>query len=399
MTTETRLLIKNARLDHANGAAHDILIVGSTVAEIATAIDAPPGVSVENVQGALILPGLVDAHCHLDKTLLGQPWHSHVTGFSVADRVRIDHQLRRGLGMPSVKNSSALVEQMVSLGTTAVRTHTEIDSEVGLAGVEVIAEIAETYADVISIEQVAFPQSGILGEPGVDSLLHEAISLGARVVGGIDPAGAERDPVEHLNRVFGLAVATGVAIDIHLHDPGELGAWELDLICERARVEGLAGRVNISHAIALGQVSDRRQAQLIEMLSSSGVSVTTCIAHNDPPPPVKTLTDAGVLLTAGNDSIRNTWSPFGTGDMLERAWLLAVRTGLRSDSELGLALEIASINGQKLVGAAPSPTIGVGTIADFFAVDAMNVGDAIARRPPRIIVVKSGKVVSREPAV
>src|SRR5690606_11935474 len=105
--------------------------------------------------GRLALPGFVDAHCHLDKTLVGQPWHSHRAGGSVADRVRIDRELRRGLGMPSVENTTALVEQIIANGTTSVRSHTEIDSEVGLAGVEVISEVAERFRDDITIQQVA----------------------------------------------------------------------------------------------------------------------------------------------------------------------------------------------------------------------------------------------------
>jgi len=397
MPTEARLLIKDVRLARASESARDILIEGSRIVEIAPAIEQLPGDQVENLNGALILPGLVDAHCHLDKTLMGQPWHSHVPGSSVAERVRIDHELRGGLGMPSVENTSALVKQIVGLGTTAVRTHTEIDSEVGLKGVEVIAEVTERFAESLSIEQVAFPQSGILSEPGIESLLEEAVSLGARAIGGIDPAGAERDPVEHLNRVFGLAVKTGAAVDIHLHDPGELGAWEIDLICERTRVEGLSGKVNISHALALGQVNESRQRQLIDMLAMSGVSMTTCILHNDAPPPVRALGEAGVLLTAGNDSIRNTWSPFGTGDMLERAWLLAVRVVMRTDEELEQALNIASFNGHRLLNPDAKLPLEVGSTADFFAVNALNIGDAIARRPPRTLVVKHGKVVAQQP--
>lgn len=395
--SDSRMLVKGVRLAGGDGAARDVLIEGTRITHIEETIEAQPGDEVVSGDGALALPGFADAHCHLDKTLVGRPWHSHVPGAGVPDRVRIDHELRRGLGMPSVENSSALVRQIIDNGTTAVRTHTEIDSEVKLAGVEVINEVAAKFADQLTIQQVAFPQSGILREPGVDALLAEAVDMGARVIGGIDPAGAERDPVEHLDRVFGLAVRTGAAIDIHLHDRGDLGAWELDLICERTRVEGLEGKVNISHAIALGDVDERRQEQLISLMGSSGVSMTTCIAHNDPPPPVKKLVAGGVLLSAGNDSIRNTWSPFGTGDMLERAWLLAVRTGLRTDTDLALALDIASRHGHRLIDPESNVGLEVGATADLVLVSAENASDAIARRPHRMAVIRHGKVTARHP--
>lgn len=395
MTQNGRLILKDVRLPGNDRHNHDLLIEHERISRIEPHIEAAPGDRVEQAHGLLALPGLVDAHCHLDKTLIGRPWHSHVPGNSVADRVRIDHELRLGLGMPSVENSSALVEQMIAHGTTAVRSHTEIDSEVGLAGVEVVKSVADRYRKSISIEQVAFPQSGILRNPAVEALLAGAIELGVRVIGGIDPAGVDRDPVEHLNRVFSLAVKTGCSVDIHLHDPGELGAWELELICERTRVEGLADRVNVSHGIALGQVDAARQVRLADSMASAGVSLTTCIAHNDPPPPVALLVDAGVLVSAGNDSIRNTWSPFGTGDMLERAWLLAIRCGLRTDEQLRLALDIASRNGSQLVGGDRSSALETGSFADLYLVDAVNVGDALARRPPRQLVMHRGTVSAR----
>lgn len=397
MLPHHRTLLKDVRLPSLDGVARDLLIIDSTIAEIGVGIEAQPGDRVEFGGGALVLPGLVDAHCHIDKTLVGRPWHSHVSGKSVADRVRVDHELRRSLGMPSVENTTALVQQIIANGTTAVRTHTEIDSEVGLAGVHAVLTVAQNFERHLTIEQVAFPQSGVLHEPGVEELLTEAAALGARVIGGIDPAGADGDPVEHLNRVFRLATATGCGIDIHLHDPGELGAWELQLICERTRVEGLSGRVNISHALALGQVSDVRQGELVDSLASSGVSITTCIAHNDVPPPVRRLVEAGVLLSAGNDSIRNTWSPLGTGDMLERAWLLALRCGLRTDEDLQLALDIVSNNGHRLLDGSRPLGLEVGADADLFLVDAMNIGDAIARRPPRSLVMHRGVIATPGP--
>ena len=53
---------------------------------------------------------------------------------------------------------------------------------------------------------MAFPQYGILDEPG-----HRRPAGGRRwregveVIGGIDPAGIDGDPVRHLDVVFGLA--------------------------------------------------------------------------------------------------------------------------------------------------------------------------------------------------
>ena len=66
------LLLRDVR--PMGGAAADVLIRAGRIAEIATGHPRPPGTPVEDGQGALLMPGLVEAHTHVDKNLLGLPW-------------------------------------------------------------------------------------------------------------------------------------------------------------------------------------------------------------------------------------------------------------------------------------------------------------------------------------
>lgn len=75
----------------------------------------------------LVIPGLVEAHCHLDKTLFGGPWVPHSAGDALADRISNDLRRRSELGIPDVDRMVALLERMVTSGTSYVRTHTDID--------------------------------------------------------------------------------------------------------------------------------------------------------------------------------------------------------------------------------------------------------------------------------
>ena len=119
---------------------------------------------------------------------------------------------------------------------------------------EAVWAAQERLGGRVTIEQVAFPQYGVLADPGTAELLDEALRNGVEVIGGIDPAGANHDPVRHLDIVFALAERHGAGIDIHLHDGGSLGTWQLELIIERARTRrrtrgsarpiGLARRVD-----------------------------------------------------------------------------------------------------------------------------------------------------------
>ena len=109
------------------------------------------------------------------------------------------------LAIPNVDRIVALLEAMVASGTSYVRSHTDIDPEVGLRGVEAVRAAVDRLDGRISVEQVAFPQHGILTNPGTAELLADALEAGVETVGGIDPAGMDRDPVRHLDVVFDLA--------------------------------------------------------------------------------------------------------------------------------------------------------------------------------------------------
>src|SRR5262249_6952899 len=76
----------------------DILIRAGKFAEIGTDLPAPPGADIVDLGGQLVLPGLVDAHCHLDKTLYGGPWVPHLARDSLADRIRTERANRLDLG-------------------------------------------------------------------------------------------------------------------------------------------------------------------------------------------------------------------------------------------------------------------------------------------------------------
>jgi cytosine deaminase len=95
---------------------------------------------------------------------------------------------------------------------------------------------------------------------------------------------------------------------------------------------------------------------------------------------VKPLRARGVTIYGGNDNIRDLWSPYGNGDMLERAWMIAQKQGFRSDEDLALAYDVCSIEGARVLGL-PAHGIAVGAPASFVALPAESLAEAIAERP------------------
>lgn len=392
-TTMPGLLLRGAQ-PWGYDAPADILVRDGVIGRIEPDLDAPDA-EVIDIAGRLVLPGLIDAHCHLDKTLYGGPWVPHSAGEALSDRIANERRRRDELGLPNADYATALLERMVAAGTSHVRSHTDVDASVGLVGIQAVRDAAKRLDGRITVEQVAFPQSGLLTNPGTAELLEEALKRGVETIGGIDPAGVDRDPVRHLDVVFGLAGRYGAGIDIHLHDGGSLGAWELELIVERTTATGLAGRVAVSHAYALSQVDEASQDRLAERLAEAGVTLVTAAVYSFPVPPIKKLRAAGANVACGHDGIRDLWGPYGSGDMLERAMHVAYRSTFRRDEDIELALDAATYGGARALGL-ESYGLTVGAPADLVVVAARTAAEAVVARPVRDLVLKGGRVVARD---
>jgi cytosine/adenosine deaminase-related metal-dependent hydrolase len=363
---------------------------------------APPGTlhGAERValDGALVLPGLVDGHIHLDKTFLGLPWRSHRPDATVTGRIAEEKAERRAIAEPLAERARRLVGHVAARGTTALRSHVDVDPEIGLSSLEALLALRQQVAGLVTIQICVFPQSGVLRAPGTAELMEAAIRAGADVVGGLDPAGIDEDIEGQLAIVFGIAERHGAPIDIHLHDPGELGAFELRRIAARTRAAGMQGRVAVSHAFALGVVADGTLARTAADLAEAGVAIMTNGPGPEQIPPIKRLVAEGVAVFVGSDNIRDAWSPYGNGDMLERARLVGYRSALLTDDELRLALALVTAAPARVMGLA-EPRVAEGAPADLVAVTAPHVPEAVAGAPPRRLVVKAGRVIAREGAL
>jgi cytosine/adenosine deaminase-related metal-dependent hydrolase len=279
------------------------------------------------------------------------------------------------------------------MGTSFIRSHVDVDTEVEVAGIEGVMATRERLKDLVDIEIVAFPQSGLLIRPGTLDLMDRAMALGAEVVGGLDPCAIDRDPKGHLDAIFGLAQKYGRPVDIHLHERGEMGAFSMELIIERTRALGMQGKVVISHAFCLGMPDADYARQLIDDLARERIALATTAPAASPVPAVLPCIKAGVVVAGGSDGVRDSWSPYGMGDMLERAMLIGLRNNLRRDEEVEIALDICTYGGARMAGLTEYG-LAVDCAADLVILPGETVVEAVVARPADRTVIKRGKIVS-----
>jgi cytosine deaminase len=380
------VILRNATLP--DGARHDIELKDGRVAALLPPSNAEPGI--------LVLPPLIDGHIHLDKTLLGLPWvPNQAAGNRVADRIEAERKVRAARTVPEAETGANLVRQVVASGTLHMRSHVDIDNELGLRNLHEILKVRERFRDLVTIQIVAFPQSGILRSPGTAELLDAAIAEGADLLGGLDPVGIDGDLDGHLDAIFAIAERRGVGVDIHLHDSGESGIAQLTAIAHRTEAAGLNGRVAVSHAFALGSVPTDLAERTADLLAEAGVAIMSHGPGGATMPPLKLLHDHGVEVFGGSDNIRDAWSPFGNGDMLERAMMIGYRANFRHDEELALAFDMVTAAAARVLGIMPYG-IAVGGPADFVVVEAGSLAEAVAARPRRKLVIKAGRIVAKD---
>ena len=379
----------------AAGGPVDVLVRGGVIERVAPGVVPPPGASVVDGRNGILLPGLVDAHMHLDKTFWGLPWRAHEAGPTTRERIENERRLRRELALPADEQAEGLARQAMSRGTLHIRSHVDVDTEVGLRNFEGVMTARSRLRDLVSIQVVAFPQSGVVTRPGTAELLEQAVKDGAELIGGVDPTGIDGDAAGQLDVVFGIAGRHGAGVDIHLHDGGAEGAAQIRMIAERTRALGLGGKVAVSHAFCLGMVDERLLEGLVALLREQRIAIMTTAPGDRPTPPVRRLREAGVTVGAGSDGVRDAWTPLGNADMLERAMLVAYRNGFRADPLLHDALDIATRGNAGVLGLA-GYGLEVGCRADLVVVPGETLGEIVAIRPPRALVISGGRVVARD---
>lgn len=373
---------------------HHIKIENGKIAAIILAKESITDQSPQyDVQGHLMIPSFKEMHIHIDKTYYGGPWKASMPAINgVRTRIEEEQILLPKLLPTAKERAEKMLDLLLSHGSTHVRTHCNVDPVIGLKNLEVTLQALEGYKDKLTYEIVAFPQHGLLRSNSVQ-LIRDAMKNGANLVGGVDPATIDENIEKSLNTIMDIAVESNSDIDIHLHDPDHLCLFTMQRLASMTEDAGWQGRVTVSHANGLADLSVQEATGIAERLSDLGISITSTVPIFRTIP-IPLLHEKGVNVQLGNDSITDHWSPFGIGDNLEKAGFLAER--FRMIEERSLARSLQYITG----GLTPLNEDGVktwpnvGDEANIVLVDASCSAEAVARRSKRAAVLFRGNVVS-----
>jgi cytosine/creatinine deaminase len=382
----------------------DIRIGGDgRIAEIGPSL--PEGdAEILAVDGQLVLPGLVDMHQHLDKSqtraLLDNP-SGTLMGAAAAYRALAPSITKQQM----IARARQTVEACSAHGTVAIRSHTNIDPQTGVRGIEAMVELRAQCAAFMRIQIVGHVTSGATSMlPESDAWLRQAIDLGIDAIGGVPAFSSE--PTALLKLLFDSAERSGLPLDMHIDEHLDSGRAMFGEIARMTRAYGMAGRVVAGHSSALSAMAPDEAQRTVDELGEAGVGIVTLPAANlflqgreaDRLPPrgltrVKELLAAGIPVAAASDNIQDPFVPTGSGDLLEIArWtLLAGHLGM---SDLRQVFEMVSTVPAQMMGLGADWGIRPGARADLLIARAETIDDLVAAGALQRTVMVEGRVVS-----
>lgn len=362
-----------------------------------------------DANGRLVTPTLTEPHTHLDAALTAGTPRWNETG-TLAEGWQIWEELREETTKEDIKDRAAqTIRWFVANGVTRVRTHVDTTYP-ELTGVTALVELKEELADIVDLQLVAFPMSGLFSAAGDqnEDLLKESLEMGVDVVGGIPHNEPTReDGVKEVETVVDIAKQYGRPLDLHIDETDDPQSRFTGVLASKARKLGVGDRTTASHATAMHSYSNSYANKLISLISDSGMSVVTNPPVNavlqgryDDYPRrrghtrVDELREADVAVGIGQDDVMDGWFHYGDGDPLTATFILLHFAHMHGRDAVPELWEMtteanAEIFGEKDYG------LHEGAEGSLVVYDSTTPFDTLRVRPARTLVLKEGEPVAR----
>ena len=399
-------ILRNARIaDGPDAPLVDIGIEKGRIAAIQAGLTAEA--QVVELGGALVTPGFVETHIHLDKSCILDRLSSQRGGLNEA--IGEVARLKQGFTAEDVyERAKRTLEKCVVNGTAHIRTHLEVDPVIGLRSLEGILPLVEEFKWAIDIEICIFPQEGLLNNPGTDELIVEGLRRGGSVVGAAPYT--DSDPKGQIDRVFYIAREFDIDIDMHLDFGPDADSLDLDYVCDLTERYGYGGRVAIGHVTKLSALSPGQLEEKGRRLASAGVAAIVLPAtdlylmgrHQEHSvmrgvAPVHKLLQEGVNCSLSTNNVLNPFTPFGDCSLVRMANLYANICQVGDQSGLADCYDMVTTRPARLMRL-PDYGVEEGQAADLVVLECESRAAAVSEVVSPIMGFKAGRRTFSRPS-
>lgn len=357
------------------------------------------------VESRVLSSGFVDLHMHLDKALTVEFRPNRSGTLDEARQIFLEYKAAATVETIAAR-ARKLARMALGHGTTALRTHADVDRTWGLRSVEALIGVREAFRGVLDIQVVAFPTGymDVLDDEGLTAV-RRALEMGADLVGGLPTL--SKDPVRHCDRLLSLAREYDRDVDMHVDESGNPTDLAILEVCHATRKHRHEGRVSVGHLCSLEAVEPGKANEIIAQIADAGITVislpscnlylqgrddTTCIRRGVTR--VRAMLDRGINVCYASDNIRDAFNPFGNADMLEVGLIMAHAAHMGDRAGLRHVAAMGTLNPGRTFYRGRPHGLTVGAPADLVVLDETDPDQVIVTQPDRLKVYKAGRLVA-----
>src|SRR5258708_37456578 len=399
-------IIRQARLRGRDG-TWDIGISADRITAVAERLPDEAAREVD-AAGNLVLPTYVNGHIHLDKCFLQETMRPNKDyTFGECLELTWEHKARYTTE-DILERAGRAIQEGIMNGTSIYRAFADVDSVGRLRGLEGLLALREQWRNTVRIEVVAFPQEGIIRDPGTSELMEEAMRLGADIVGGLPWFEMlDGEARSHIDFCFELDKRYDKDIHMLVDDTDNPLSRSLEYLAVKTIREGYLGRVSASHCGALAAYNEVHAHKVMDLLKQANVSISShphlslvVQGRYDQEPirrgitRVRQLWQHGVNVFSSQDDVADPFYPFGRNDQQEVVAYLCHTAHMTAPSEIDAAFDFVTSNAARALrlqdyGLEPACK------ANLNILTAPTFREVLRRQQPPGWVIRDGKVLAR----
>lgn len=306
-----------------------------------------------NLNGKIILPGLIDMHMHLDKAF----------SLYAADNVSgtLEEAIRSYSGAVSQFSREEISNRMyqaarmaLSYGTTSIRSHLDFHinsgKEVAFRTIEAALETKEKLKGKMDIQFfIMTPQQQ--EHAWLEDAITEAIRMGIDGIGGAPHLAP--NPELGIANIFRWAQKLDIPIDLHTDESDDPLRRTVLTIADYTERYQYQGKVTVDHLCSLSAMTQADAEHAIQRMVTAQLSAVTLPAVNlylqgrtdqgivrRGATRIRELLEANIPLGLASDNIQDAFHPLGRGDLIQIASLTSSVAHMGGQQEMLQLIEM-----------------------------------------------------------
>jgi cytosine deaminase len=358
-----------------------------------------------DLAGGIVLPGLVDAHTHLDK---GHVWpraaNPNGSFMGALETVTADREANW-----TARDVAARMEFGLACahahGTTTIRTHLDSIGKQTAISWQVFSGMRERWRGRIDLQAACLFGIDYALDDRHMAEIERVLTTHGGTLGAVTYMGPSLDA--GLERLFRMAIDLGLDLDFHVDEATDPQARSLERIADTAIRFGFEGRILCGHCCSLALQEPDHIIRVIEKVARANIAVVSlpmCNMYLQDRTARRTprwrgvtllheLKQAGVPVMVSSDNTRDPFHAYGDLDLVE-VYGQATRIA-HLDHPVGDWPKAVAATPAQMIRRPEAGRLAAGRAADLILLRARSWTELLSRPQADRTVIRGGRRIDR----